>query len=104
MPIESATDASLVGAVAAIITGAGLAIRQLRHTIGSDTANAVTEAQDKANKALFEMLETRLRSQADELAALREENRLLRAELAVVHAELRDMRERCGSYLERTNS
>jgi molecular chaperone GrpE (heat shock protein) len=45
------------------------------------------------------MLESRLKAQAEELAALRQENRELREELSQVHAELREMRERCAERL-----
>ena len=97
MPID---DASVVGAIAAIVTGVGLAFRQLRHALGQDA----TAAQESANRTLYEMLEARLKSQAEELAALRDENRQLREELSQVHAELREMRARCAEYLAETSA
>lgn len=93
-------DAGLVGAVAAIVTGVGLALRQLRHSLGQDSA----AAQEAASRTLYEMLESRLKAQAEELAALRIENRELREELSQVHAELREMRERCAEYLAETSA
>jgi predicted RNase H-like nuclease (RuvC/YqgF family) len=90
-----ADDAGLVGAVAAIVTGVGLALRQLRHSLGQDSA----AAQESASRTLYEMLESRLKAQSEELAALRQENRELREELSQVHAELREMRERCAERL-----
>lgn len=89
MPIDTATDASLIGGIAALITGAGIAIRQLRNALNNDAA---VSAQDKANKTLFEMLETKLQSQHEELMSLRLENESLRKELREVHNELMDMR------------
>lgn len=96
-------DAGIAGAIVAAITGIGLVINQLKVYFNS---TEVTSAQDKANKTLFEMLESKLQSQHSELVYLRTENDSLRKELREVHNELIDMKhkfEECISRLESYN-
>lgn len=84
-------DAGIAGAVVAAITGIGIALNQLKSYMRSADA---TSAQDKANKTLFEMLETKLQSQHEEIVNLRAENDSLRKELREVHTELTKMKRK----------
>jgi predicted nuclease with TOPRIM domain len=100
MGIESTVDTSIIGGIVALITAIALAVRQLHTSLQSD---AVVSAQDKANKTLFEMLETKLQSQNEELIALRSENNSLRNELRIVHEELISMKAKFEECLSRLN-
>lgn len=74
MTDPSTTDAGLIGAIAAGITGIGLVIRQL-------TAGRAEVAQVEANRQLYDML-------TEQIERLHNENRQLREDVAALRVQV----------------
>lgn len=82
-------DAGIVGAIAAAVTGIGLALRQL-------TAGRADVAQSEANRELYDMLREQIERLHSENRSLRDDIAQLRQQVSELQTALLECMNRVG--------